>query len=235
MCPSLALARSLAWLAPHSRSRFRSCSRFRLRSRPRFRSCACFLCVCLLSALSLSSLSCVLSLFVLNVPYRFLSFSLAPTTLYIRVRVCMRVCMRVCVCVCVCICKFMCVCLCAYVYIHTYMYICVCISLGICCISRSPFLSLACSFSRSLALPRSLSLSLSVSPPCPWWPSALSADDCDLAHTHRKSPRKWRKCNLVSRDRLSGQRHGLAMNWVDRPRTSADERILSGLCAVVIV
>ena len=23
---------------------------------------------------------------------------------------------------------------------------------------------------------------------------------------------------------LCGQRHGLAMNWVDRPRTSADER-----------
>ena len=37
-------------------------------------------------------------------------------------------------------------------------------------------------------------------------------------------PRRWQKCNFVSRDRLCGQRHGLAMNWVDRPRTSADER-----------
>ena len=31
------------------------------------------------------------------------------------------------------------------------------------------------------------------------------------------------KCNLVS-GRLCGQQHGLAMNWVDEPRTSADER-----------
>jgi len=50
-----------------------------------------------------------------------------------------------------------------------------------------------------------------------------------------KSPRKWRKCNLVSGHGLCGQRHGLAMNWVDQPRTSADERILSGRRAVVIV
>jgi len=42
-----------------------------------------------------------------------------------------------------------------------------------------------------------------------------------------KSPRKWRKCNLISGDGLCGQQHGLAMNWVDRPRTSADERMLS--------
>jgi len=34
---------------------------------------------------------------------------------------------------------------------------------------------------------------------------------------------------------LCGQRHGLAMNWVDLPRTSADERMLSGRCAVLIV
>jgi len=31
------------------------------------------------------------------------------------------------------------------------------------------------------------------------------------------------KINLVLRDRLCGKRHGLAMNWMDRPRTSADE------------
>ena len=43
-----------------------------------------------------------------------------------------------------------------------------------------------------------------------------------------RSPRKWRKCNLVSGDRFCGQRHGLAMNWVDRPCTNADERMLSG-------
>jgi len=40
----------------------------------------------------------------------------------------------------------------------------------------------------------------------------------------KKTPRKWQKWNLVSGDRLCGQRHGLAMNWVDQPRTSADER-----------
>ena len=40
----------------------------------------------------------------------------------------------------------------------------------------------------------------------------------------KKNPRKWQKCNLVSGHGLGGQRHGLAMNWVDRPRTSADER-----------
>ena len=35
--------------------------------------------------------------------------------------------------------------------------------------------------------------------------------------------RKWRKCNLFSRDGLCVQRHGFAINWIDRPRTSADE------------
>ena len=35
---------------------------------------------------------------------------------------------------------------------------------------------------------------------------------------------KWQKCNLVPCMASVGQRHGLAMNWVDRPRTSADER-----------
>ena len=49
------------------------------------------------------------------------------------------------------------------------------------------------------------------------------------------SPRKWQKCNLVLGDRLCGQRHGLASNWVDLPRTSADERMLSGRRFVVIV
>jgi len=50
----------------------------------------------------------------------------------------------------------------------------------------------------------------------------------------------WKKArengqNLVSGDRLCCQRYGRAMNWVDRPRTSADERMLSGHRAVVIV
>jgi len=40
----------------------------------------------------------------------------------------------------------------------------------------------------------------------------------------KKNPRKWQKCNLVSGHSLCGQQHGLAMNWVDRPCTSTDER-----------
>ena len=40
----------------------------------------------------------------------------------------------------------------------------------------------------------------------------------------RKTAGKWQKCNLVSGMASVGQRHGLAMNWVDLPRTSADER-----------
>jgi len=40
----------------------------------------------------------------------------------------------------------------------------------------------------------------------------------------KKTAGKWQKCNLVSGMASVGQRHGLAMNWVDRPRTSADER-----------
>jgi len=32
------------------------------------------------------------------------------------------------------------------------------------------------------------------------------------------------KCNLVSGHGLCGQQRGLDMNWVDQPRTSADER-----------
>jgi len=39
-----------------------------------------------------------------------------------------------------------------------------------------------------------------------------------------ENPRKWKKCKLISGDRLCGQRNWLAMNWVDQPRTSADER-----------
>jgi len=41
---------------------------------------------------------------------------------------------------------------------------------------------------------------------------------------------KWQKCNLVSVHGLCGQRHGLAMNWVDQPRTSADERDVALRC-----
>jgi len=55
------------------------------------------------------------------------------------------------------------------------------------------------------------------------------------AFVKTKGPRKWRKCNLVLGDRLCGQRHGLAMNWVNRPRTSADEGISSFFRAVLIV
>jgi len=39
-----------------------------------------------------------------------------------------------------------------------------------------------------------------------------------------KTAGKWQKCNLVSGHGFCDQRHGLAMNWVDRPRTSAGER-----------
>jgi len=49
------------------------------------------------------------------------------------------------------------------------------------------------------------------------------------------SPRKWHKCKLVSGDRLCGQRFGLTMYWVDRLRTSADTRVLSGRPTVVMV
>jgi len=41
---------------------------------------------------------------------------------------------------------------------------------------------------------------------------------------HIENPRKWKNCKLISGDRLCGQRNWLAMNWVDQPRTSADER-----------
>ena len=71
----LACARSLARLAPRSRSRFR----WRLRSRQCFRSRAYFLCVCLFSTLSLSPLSRVLFLFVLFLPSCPFSLSLVLT------------------------------------------------------------------------------------------------------------------------------------------------------------
>jgi len=71
----LSCSRSLARLAPRSRSRFRLCSWPCLRSR------ACFICVCLVSALSLSSQLHVLSLFVLFVPSCPFSLSLALTCL----------------------------------------------------------------------------------------------------------------------------------------------------------
>jgi len=51
----------------------------------------------------------------------------------------------------------------------------------------------------------------------------------------KKSARKLRKCDLVLGDCLCGQQHGLAMNWVDQPRSSADEQMLSGRHAVVII
>ena len=53
--------------------------------------------------------------------------------------------------------------------------------------------------------------------------------------TTRKSPQKWRKCELISGDRLCGQQHGMAINWVDWPRTCADELTLSRRRDVVIV
>ena len=51
----------------------------------------------------------------------------------------------------------------------------------------------------------------------------------------RANARKWQECNLLSGDRLRGRQLGRAMNWVDRLRTIADERVLSGRRAVVIV
>jgi len=56
------------------------------------------------------------------------------------------------------------------------------------------------------------------------------------AHTHKQ--RKWQEngenMNLISEHRLVRSQLGRAMNWVDRLRTSADERVLSGRRAVVI-
>jgi len=48
------------------------------------------------------------------------------------------------------------------------------------------------------------------------------------AHTYTYTYTVKRRENgrnvTLFRQGLCGQRHGLAMNWVDRPRTSADER-----------
>jgi len=41
--------------------------------------------------------------------------------------------------------------------------------------------------------------------------------------------------NPISEHRLRGSQLGRAMNWMDRPRTSADKRMLSGRHAVGIV
>jgi len=109
---------------------------------------------------------------------------------FVHTCVCVCVCVYVCVCMRVCVYMhiYVCVCVCMYTYTHIYIYIYVCISLDICCISRSPFLSLAHSLSRLLALPRSLSLFLSLSPPRPWSVSLLSADACNI-QTHGLSLR----------------------------------------------
>ena len=55
-------------------------------------------------------------------------------------------------------------------------------------------------------------------------------------HSARSSKRRENGGNMnpILEHRLCGQRHGLAMNWVDRPHTSADEQVLSGHRAVVI-
>jgi len=52
----------------------------------------------------------------------------------------------------------------------------------------------------------------------------LDAQVRNLLWTGEKTAGQWQKCNLVSGHGLCGQRHGLAMNWGARPRTSADER-----------
>ena len=45
---------------------------------------------------------------------------------------------------------------------------------------------------------------------------------------------KWRKCESYFGASTPGSQLGRAMNWMDRPRTSADGRMLSGRRAVVI-
>jgi len=50
-----------------------------------------------------------------------------------------------------------------------------------------------------------------------------------------RNPRKNGKCDLVLGNRLCSQQLGRAMKWVDRLRTSADERVLSGRRVVVMV
>jgi len=45
---------------------------------------------------------------------------------------------------------------------------------------------------------------------------------------------KWRKCESYFGALTLGSQLWWAMNWMDWPRTSADERMLSGCSAVVI-
>ena len=49
------------------------------------------------------------------------------------------------------------------------------------------------------------------------------------------SPPKWRKCESFWGNGLRGWRPERAMDRMDQPRTSVDERMLSGRRAVVIV
>jgi len=65
----------------------------------------------------------------------------------------------------------------------------------------------------------------------------LSAEGCPRIGPYIVPEKLAKMAKIQPRfgDCLCGQRHGLAMNWVDRPRTSADERTLSGRRAVLIV
>jgi len=51
----------------------------------------------------------------------------------------------------------------------------------------------------------------------------------------KRSPPKWRKCESFRGNCLRGWRPERAMDRMDRPRTSIDERMLSGRLAVMIV
>jgi hypothetical protein len=51
----------------------------------------------------------------------------------------------------------------------------------------------------------------------------------------RGFPPKWRKCESFRGNCLRGWRPERAMDRMDRPRTSIDERMLSGRRAVMIV
>ena len=50
-----------------------------------------------------------------------------------------------------------------------------------------------------------------------------------------KYPPKWRKCESFRGNCLRGWRPELAMDQMDQPRTSINERMLSGRRAVIIV
>jgi len=70
---------------------------------------------------------------------------------------------------------------------------------------------------------------------CNVYKSDVLALFTSLTHTHtEKTAGKWWKYDPISEHRLQSSRHGLIMNLVDWLRTSADERVLSGRCAVVI-